>query len=46
VKVENAALPLMIVGTAAGALEAVTGARAVADWSTKKDGTLEMSVGT
>jgi len=41
--IENAALPLMVVGTALGALEAITGKKATADWSFEH-GDLSISV--
>jgi hypothetical protein len=42
--IENAALSLMIVGTALGALEAITGKKATAEWSLDPDGDLQISV--
>lgn len=43
--IENASLPLMIVGTAAGALESITGKKATTDWTLTPDGDLELTVG-
>ncbi len=42
--IENASLPLMIVGTASGALESISGKKAAADWAVSPDGDLELSV--
>ncbi|MBU1671312.1 MAG: hypothetical protein KKF41_06210 [Actinobacteria bacterium] len=43
-RIENAALPLVIAGTAAGALEAFTGRRATTEWTVTPDGDLELQV--
>jgi hypothetical protein len=42
--IENAALPLVIAGTAAGVLEAITGSRTSTDWTLAPDGDLRVSV--
>jgi len=43
VTIENASLPLMIVGTAAGALESVTGKRPEIEWTFSPEGDLKIS---
>jgi len=42
--IENPALPLMIVGTALGALESMTGKKGTAEWSIEADRDLKISV--
>ena len=43
-RMENASLPLIVVGTAAGAVEAISGRKADVDWSLSEAGDLDMTV--
>jgi len=42
--VENASLPLLVVGTAVGALESITGSKPKSDWTVSPDGDLELTL--
>jgi hypothetical protein len=43
--IENASLPLMIVGTAAGALQSITGRKPEIEWTFSPEGDLKISAG-
>lgn len=42
--IENASLPLLIVGTVVGALDSITGSKPEAEWSVTPDGDLELTL--